>query len=199
MQRRLLKVNAGRVALYRVVVGVCAAAAGAGGGCNDGLIQHAWTRPLRLSAALGSIVLACRTRQRNVTWIWPLGQPNRSYRSRWRKAVSRSSRQSRLTTRRPSHTHSGLPAGPFRACCASANSSIFCGSLVPSFALSLALSLAPSFGAADCCSAGLVSLFWAEAGEIPVPVWAATSHRAAQISPASLSTRYDISALLRWT
>src|SRR5690348_13866350 len=62
----------------RVVVGFCAEAAGGGADGKAGLIQHAWTRPLRLSAALGSIELACKTRHRKVTWIWPLGQPNRS-------------------------------------------------------------------------------------------------------------------------
>ena len=62
--------------------------------------------------------------------MWPAGQPKRSYRSRCRKAVSRSSRQSRLTTRRPSQTHSGLAAGPPKSFSASANSSIFfCASL----------------------------------------------------------------------
>ena len=88
------------------------AAAAGGVTCKVGLIQQEFTRPLRLSAAFGSILLECSSRQRKVAWIWPLGQPNRSYRSRWRKAVSRSSRHNRLTTRRPSQTHSGLPAGP---------------------------------------------------------------------------------------
>src|SRR5258708_7302261 len=64
-----------------------------------------------------------RTRQRKVAWTWPPGQPNRSYRSRWRKAVSRSSRHISTTTRRPSQTHSGFPAGPLMACAASTNSS----------------------------------------------------------------------------
>src|SRR5664279_2315505 len=44
--------------------------------------------------------------------------------SRWRIAVSRSSRHNRLTTRRPSQTHSGLPAGPTSSCAASAISSM---------------------------------------------------------------------------
>ncbi len=42
-------------------------------GCKAGLIQQAWTRPFKLSAAFGSMVLACKTRQRNVAWMWPLG------------------------------------------------------------------------------------------------------------------------------
>src|SRR5206468_12531931 len=63
------------------------------------------TRALKVSGALASIA-PCRTTQRNVAWIWPPGHPNRSYKSRWRNAVSRSSRHRRLTTRRPSHTRS---------------------------------------------------------------------------------------------
>ena len=48
-----------------------AAAAGAGGGAGlPGLIQQAWTRPLRLSAAFGSMPLPCRIRQRNEAWTW---------------------------------------------------------------------------------------------------------------------------------
>src|SRR4029079_5176889 len=90
-----------------------------------GLSQQECTRALRLWGIFGSILAPWRTRQRKVAWIWGPGQPNRSYRSRWRKAVSRSSRQSRLTTRRPSQTHSGLPAAPVRTWEASAISSIF--------------------------------------------------------------------------
>ena len=45
--------------------GVAAAAAC---GCAAGLIQQAWTRPLRLSGTLGSIALKKRTRQRKVAW-----------------------------------------------------------------------------------------------------------------------------------
>ena len=48
------------------VVGAGAAAAACG--CAAGLIQHAWTRPLRLSGTLGSIALKKRTRQRKVAW-----------------------------------------------------------------------------------------------------------------------------------
>ena len=56
-----------------------AAAAGAGGGAGfAGLIQHACTRPFRVSAAFGSMLLPCRIRQRNEAWIWALGQPKRS-------------------------------------------------------------------------------------------------------------------------
>ena len=50
-----------------------AAAAGAGTTSSDGLIQQASTRPFKLSGVLGSMVLECRTRQRNAAWIWPLG------------------------------------------------------------------------------------------------------------------------------
>src|SRR5262249_42017353 len=53
------------------------------------------------------------------------------------------------TTRRPSQTHSRLPAGALRARCASANSSL------------LLTSLAPSLAGAGCWSAGLASLFCA--------------------------------------
>ena len=49
-----------------MVVGLGTAAAGAAAGSKDGLIQQACTRPFRLSAAFGSIALACKTRQRNV-------------------------------------------------------------------------------------------------------------------------------------
>lgn len=49
------------------VVGAGVAAAAACG-CAAGLIQHAWTRPLRLSGTLGSIALKKRTRQRKVAW-----------------------------------------------------------------------------------------------------------------------------------
>src|SRR5258706_5904642 len=45
--------------------GVAAAAAC---GCDAGLIQQAWTRPLRLSGTLGSMALKKRTRQRKVAW-----------------------------------------------------------------------------------------------------------------------------------
>src|SRR4051794_26062418 len=81
--------------------GAAAAGAGAGAGvptaggaeaaawgCAFGLIQQAWTHPFRLDGTLGSINPPNRVRQRNAAWTWPPGQPNRSYRSRWRKAVS---------------------------------------------------------------------------------------------------------------
>jgi hypothetical protein len=44
------------------------ALAAAACGCAAGLIQQAWTRPLRLSGTLGSIALKKRTRQRKVAW-----------------------------------------------------------------------------------------------------------------------------------
>jgi hypothetical protein len=59
---------------YRVVVGAGpaaegAAAAGAGMTSSDGLIQQASTRPFKLSGVLGSMVLECKTRQRNAAWM----------------------------------------------------------------------------------------------------------------------------------
>src|SRR5438045_1550664 len=60
-------------------------------GCALGLIQQAWTSPLKLDGTLGSINPPNLVRQRKAAWTWPPGQPNRSYRSRWRNAVSRSS------------------------------------------------------------------------------------------------------------
>jgi hypothetical protein len=48
-----------------LVVGLGAAAAAGGAGGIAGLIQQAWTRALRLSAAFGSTVLPCKIRQRN--------------------------------------------------------------------------------------------------------------------------------------
>src|SRR5262245_38140259 len=42
-----------------------------------GFTQQACTRLLRVSVAFGS-KLPWRTRQRNVAWMWPAGQPNRS-------------------------------------------------------------------------------------------------------------------------
>lgn len=58
--------------------GAGVAGAAAAWGCADGLIQQAWTRPLRVSATFGSMVAPNRTTQRNAAWIWPPGQPNRS-------------------------------------------------------------------------------------------------------------------------
>ena len=125
----------------------------AGPVCSAGLTQQACMRAARPSGAFGSM-LPWRTTQRKVAWICPLGQPNRSYRSRCLKAVSRSSRHKRFTTRRPSQTHSGLAAGPPRAAAASEKSSILRG---PSFEVSAG-------ACAGCCwrgrSAGL-SPFWA--------------------------------------
>src|SRR6185312_3262865 len=79
--------------------------------------------------------------------------------SRCRKAVSRSSRQSRLTTRRPSQTHSGLPAGPASTRDASAISSIF-------FCPSLA-SLAASVGGLASGGLPLAPPLWAKAAPTP--------------------------------
>jgi len=58
--------------------GLGSAAAGGGGGGISGLIQQAWTRPFKLSAAFGSIAFPCKIRHRNVAWMCPPGQPNRS-------------------------------------------------------------------------------------------------------------------------
>ena len=99
--------------------------------------------------ALGSM-FPCRTTQRNAIWMWPAGHPNRSYRSRWRKAVSKSSRHSRLTTRRPSQRHSGLAAGPPKSFSASANSSAF---FAASFA-SAAGGFSVAFGSMFCADVG---------------------------------------------
>src|SRR5205807_6200779 len=107
-------------ALPAVAGGLAAAAAW---GWAPGLIQQTWMRLSRVSATLGSICPPKRVRQRKAAWTWPPGQPNRSYRSRCRNAVSRSSRHIRRTTRRPSQTHSGFPAGPLMAWDASTNSS----------------------------------------------------------------------------
>ena len=82
--------------------------------------------------------------------MWPAGHPNRSYRSRCRKAVSRSSRNSRLTTRRPSQRHSGLAAGPPKCFSASANSSAF---FAASFA-SAAGGFSVAFGSTFCADVG---------------------------------------------
>jgi hypothetical protein len=96
-----------------------AVALGGGAGTNSGSSQHEWTREFNVSVALGSM-FPWRTTQRKVVCTCPPGHPKRSYSSRWRNAVSRSSRHKRPTTRSPSHTHSGLAAGPFKDCPASA-------------------------------------------------------------------------------
>ena len=84
--------------LYRLAVGRPGRRGGRRRRCRRpsrfGLTQQVWTRPASVSGGFGSM-LPCRTRQRNVAWICPAGHPKRSYRSRWRKAVSRSSRHIR--------------------------------------------------------------------------------------------------------
>jgi len=105
------------------------------------------------SCAFGSIVGPCWTTHRNAAWICPPGQPKRSYKSMCRKAVSRSSWKSRCTTRRPTQTHSGLPAGPVICFETSARSFNRCASR---FACSAA-----------CCFALSAASFWADAGVEP--------------------------------
>ena len=78
-----------------------AADAAAGGAGLAGLIQQARMRSSIVST-FGSMLLPCRMMQRNAAWMCALGHPNRSYRSRWRNAVSRSSLFSSPTARRPS-------------------------------------------------------------------------------------------------
>ena len=94
-------------------------------GCAAGLIQQAWTR---LSQAVGAPWDRSARRTGSGSGTRP-GHGRRDSRSGRRdrdggSAVSRSSRHIRRTTRRPSQTHSGLPAGPLMACAASANSSV---------------------------------------------------------------------------
>ena len=68
--------------VYRLAVvalGAAAAAAALAAAAGwVGLIQQAWTRPFRLSAAFGSMLLACKIRQRKAAWTWAPGQPKRS-------------------------------------------------------------------------------------------------------------------------
>jgi len=125
--------------------------------------------------------LPFKTKQRNAAWICPLGQPNRSYKSRWRKAVSRSSRQRRPTTRRPSQTHSGLPAGPLSMRRASTKSSVVHGAL-------------PELGSVGCWSTGLASVLSAKAEKFSDPSEAARSHRTTPSPPRTLGTRRDINS-----
>src|ERR1039458_1659783 len=141
-----------------------AGAAGAGAGASPGLSQQTWTRPFRLSWALGSIG-PCRTRQRKEAWICEFGQPKRSERARGRKTVAGSPRHIRLTTRRPSQTHSGLPAGPVSRRAASAISSML---FWPSLALS---------PAGFCCSGGCRLPLWANAA-VAAKLKAATQNAA---------------------
>src|SRR5664279_4706287 len=85
--------------------------------------------------------------------------------SRWRIAVSRSSRHSRLTTRRPSQTHSGLPAGPTSRWAASAISSML---FWPSLAV---------LSAGFCFSGGATLPLWATAA-VALKLNAATQNAA---------------------
>jgi hypothetical protein len=100
------------------------------------------------------------------------------------KAVSRSSRQRRPTTRQPSQTHSGLPADPLSILRASANSTI-CNS-------------SAEFGPVDCWSMGLALVSSARADKFSDPGEAARSQVTAPSAQRTLATRRDIRALICW-